>query len=207
MDMQRMAVDLLAAPGHKGLLGPLGTGILAVGSRAAKRIVPIFQGGTGTTSESLDHPTDWPQRLESGNPNYAAIAGLAAGVAWIRSHGVETIEATLHALTTHFFQRFRTVGLSDRARIVGPDETCRRTGVVSLAIEGYDPQEIAILLDQLEPRIQTRAGLHCAPLVHQTCGTFERGGTLRLSWGPLTTTAELDQAIAALAEILGEPLA
>ena len=156
-------------------------------------LLPLKQGGTGTRSDEDVQPRTLPDRYESGNLNVAGIVGLEAGVKHLLSG---TSHADLAKLTARLLE-----GLSQIRGITlyGPRDPSRRVSVVSLNVAGYDPQELAALLDA-NWSIQTRAGIHCAPRMHSALGTSP-GGTLRLSIGHFTTEAEIDAALAALGEV------
>jgi len=203
LDFAALDVDFLAAPGHKGLLGPLGTGVLAIRPGLADQLQSIRQGGTGSRSEEIRQPAVLPDKYEAGNLNVPGIAGLAAGAAYLRERGLETIAAHGQRLTSQLLEGLSAI---DRIRVVGPKPNRLRVPLVSLVIDGYDPQEAALALDAAY-RIQVRPGLHCAPLVHRALQTDTQGGTLRISLGPMNTLAEVDTAIAALAELAESPAA
>jgi selenocysteine lyase/cysteine desulfurase len=188
----RLGCDLLAAPGHKGLLGPLGTGMLYVAPGVEANLLPLKQGGTGTRSDQDEQPDSLPDRYESGNLNVAGIAGLEAGVTFV-------LESPADDLATRTTRLLAGLSPLPGVTLLGPPATARRVGVVSLNVTGYDPQELAALLDA-NWRIQTRAGIHCAPRMHAALRTAP-AGTLRLSPGHFTTSAEIDAAVAAFAEI------
>jgi cysteine desulfurase/selenocysteine lyase len=198
IDVRQWGVDLLAAPGHKGLLGPLGTGLLYVAPSVAALLQSTRQGGTGTQSELDQQPWEMPEKFESGNLNLPGIAGLGAGVRWLLSRGLAELHAQQMSLTQQLL-----AGLTQLAgvRIVGPTTIVERVGLVSITVDGYDPQELAATLDSAAG-IQARAGLHCAPLVHQTLGTLAQGGTLRFSLGPFNTAADIATTLEALAAIV-----
>lgn len=197
IDMDQMHVDFLAAPGHKGLLGPLGTGVLAIRPGVAGALDSVRQGGTGSRSEQVLQPDELPDKFEAGNLNVPGIAGLAAGIAYLKTGGIAAIEARGRQLTARLLAGLNRIhGL----RVLGPPTAEQRVPLVSITLEGYDPQEVALVLDAAH-RIQVRAGLHCAPLMHQALGTLAQGGTVRLSLGALTTDAEVDVAIEALTEL------
>ncbi|MEE3372201.1 MAG: aminotransferase class V-fold PLP-dependent enzyme [Planctomycetota bacterium] len=196
-DLEATQADLVAAPGHKGLLGPLGSGILYIHPKCEAELMPIRQGGTGTQSETDAQPETLPDRFESGNHNVPSLLGLRAGIAYLAEQGVTTICDHEQQLAERLRQGLREIkGL----QIYGPQNVLHRAGVVSLRLDGYEPQELAMLLDS-HHRIQARAGFHCAPLVHKQIGTDQQGGTLRLSVGALTTIAEIDTAVEAIGEI------
>ena len=198
LDVGRIGCHLLASPGHKGLLGPLGTGVLYVAPAADEQLLPVRQGGTGTRSDDDVQPTTLPDRYESGNLNVPGIVGMEAGVTEILSRSVESIARHQRQLTERLLS-----GLASTSNITlyGPTTAQNRVGLVSLNVAGYDPQELASLLDA-QWSIQCRAGLHCAPKMHAALGTSP-SGTLRLSLGPYNTAEHVDAAIAALREIAG----
>lgn len=197
LDLARTPVDFLAAPGHKGLLGPLGTGILVFAPGTEREVHPLRQGGTGSRSESLGVSEELPDRFEAGNLNVPGLFGLEAAVRWVRERTPEAIHAAEAGLIARL-ERF--VGELPGFTLFGGPAGLPRVGVSSLAFVGLPPQELAAILDA-EFRVQCRAGLHCAPLVHPALGTAESGGTLRLSVGPFTTEAEVAAACAALESI------
>jgi selenocysteine lyase/cysteine desulfurase len=191
--------DLLAAPGHKGLLGPLGTGVLYVRPEIVDELQSTRQGGTGTSSDDERQPATMPDKYESGNHNVPGLVGVAAALAWLDNRGIASICAHEQQLAG----RLRN-GLSQIAgvRLFGPSDIGAGAAVVSITVEGYDPQEVAAVLDS-NFGIQVRAGLHCAPRMHRSLGTIESGGTIRFSIGVFNTPEEIDAAIAAIVEIAG----
>lgn len=195
IDVKTIGCHLLAAPGHKGLLGPLGTGILYTAPGLEERLLPTRQGGTGTTSDSEEVPAALPERYEAGNLNVPGIAGLEAGATYVAEHSA-TFSADLRRFSDQLWQ-----GLAELPglRLYGPPTVDRRVGVISLTIDGFDPQELAALLDA-QWSIQTRAGLHCAPRMHAALGTAP-SGTLRLSLGHFTTAAEIETTLSAFRDI------
>jgi len=197
LNVARTAVDLLAAPGHKGLLGPLGTGFLYLAEGVDQQVATVRQGGTGTQSQLDQQPVTLPEKYEPGNLNVPGILGLEAGVRFVQEQGVEALQEIARARLAQLLEGLHEVpGLT----LYGPQDPDRQVAVVSLNIDGYDPQELAALLDA-HYGIQARAGLHCAPRMHRAVGTLPRGGTLRLSTGPFTTPEEIGLTIDALREI------
>lgn len=197
IDVKSLQADLLAAPGHKGLLGPLGTGFLYVGPNVERELRPLMQGGTGTQSEDDRQPAGLPDRFEAGNLNAIGLVGLAAGIDYLRERGVEAVRQ--HEL--HLLQQLSD-GLREMAGVAlhAADEGLQRVGVVSLSHADFEPQELAAMLDASRG-IQGRAGLHCAPLMHQALGTLARGGTFRLSIGPFNTQQDIEAVLASFAEL------
>jgi cysteine desulfurase / selenocysteine lyase len=191
IDVARMGVDLLAFPGHKGLLGPTGTGGLYVAPGV--KLVPLRQGGTGVRSEEERQPEELPEGLEAGTLNTVGIAGLAAALRYLGTRGVDEIRAREVALTERLLSALRE---TRTVRVHGPGDARRQVGTVSLSVEGWEPVDLAAALDG-SFGIAVRAGLHCAPLAHRTLGTYP-SGTVRISVGPFTTEEHVDQAVAAL---------
>jgi cysteine desulfurase family protein len=197
LSVEELNVDLLAAPGHKGLLGPLGTGVLYVRPGVEERLAPVRQGGTGTNSEDDVQPLGMPERYESGNMNVPGIAGLGAGVDHLTQIGLEAIRQRSVGLTHRLLDGLVKI---DGITLYGPVDAAARVGVVSVGVRGYDSQEVSAMLDGAW-RIQIRSGLHCAPRMHRSLGSFETGGTVRFSLGHFTTEQDIDTTIAALQEI------
>ena len=197
IDLKNLPVDLLACPGHKGLLGPLGTGLLYVRPGIEDQLRSVRQGGTGSHSEDDNQPETLPDKYESGNHNAPGLCGLEAALASVQERGVESILAHERELTDRLLNALASI---DALNVHGPRDSSLQVGVVSVSLLGLEPQVLATILDD-NFGIQTRAGLHCAPGAHRAIGTFETGGTLRLSVGPFTTIEEIDAAIAGLCEI------
>jgi cysteine desulfurase family protein len=198
IDMPGLGVDLLAFTGHKGLQGPPGTGGLALGERVdVAELAPLVQGGTGSRSEHEFQPEFLPDKYESGTPNGVGIAGLGAGIQWLQERGVEAIRAHEIALTQRLLEG---LGEIPGVRVYGPAEVARRTAVVSFTVAGRRVSELGGRLDD-EHGVLARVGLHCAPAAHKTLGTFPEG-TVRLAPGPLTTLAEIDAALAVVAQVV-----
>ena len=201
IDVQADGIDLLAAPGHKALMGPLGTGFLYIRPGLEKHLRPLKEGGTGSISESDHQPDFMPDKYESGSHNAIGIVGLNEGLKWIASQGMEK-------LVDDDRQRVKTflAGIDgiDGLECHGPSSAADRTSIFSVSVDGYDPQELSALLET-RFGILTRSGIHCAPLAHAALGTVERGGTTRFSFGPFITTEDVRFATEALAEIALSP--
>lgn len=195
IDVEEMGVDLLAFTGHKGLLGPPGTGGLYV--REGIELEPLKEGGTGEESILETQPEALPDRYEAGTLNAPGIAGLGAGVEFILAKTVECIHEHEERLTAYLLR-----GLSglEGVQIYGPCAPGRQVGVVSIHIAEYGPEEVGYVLDQTYG-IMVRTGLHCAPCAHRTIGTLEQG-TLRISLGYGNTEEQVDLLIHALSEII-----
>lgn len=193
VDVEALGVDLLAFTGHKGLLGPQGTGGLWV--RPGIEIEPLLRGGTGSDSDSAEMPSSMPDRLEAGTQNGAGIAGLLAGAEWVRDHGVASLHAREAALKARLLQQIRTLpGLCIHSP-PAPDGV----GIVTVSGPHMTSAEFAHCLER-EHGVLVRAGLHCAPEAHRLLGT-ERDGAVRLSLGWATTAGEIDTTAAALARL------
>jgi cysteine desulfurase family protein len=197
IDVQAQGIDLLAFTGHKGLLGPPGTGGLVLGQRVdTAEMEPLVRGGTGSQSQHQEQPDDLPDKYESGTPNGVGIAGLAAGIRFLTQHGVESIRAEEIAMA-----RALSEGLAEipGVTVYGPADVERRTAVVSFTIAERRVSEIGQRLDE-EFDVLCRVGLHCAPAAHQTIGTFPEG-TVRLAPGRFTTMEEIRRTVEAVREI------
>jgi cysteine desulfurase family protein len=197
IDAQADFVDLLAAPGHKGLLGPLGTGVLYIRPGIENRMATTREGGTGSVSEDDRQPTFMPDRFEPGSHNAIGIAGLSAGVQWVLDQGV----AELHARELDLIRTFIDgVDSIPHLRYFGPQGVRNRVGVFSVVVGDRAPSDLAAALEN-EFGILTRAGLHCAPLIHQAMHTCEKGGTTRFSFGPFLSKQDVKYATDALAQL------
>ncbi len=192
-------IDLLAFTGHKGLLGPTGTGGLAFRDEFdIGRLPPLIYGGTGSRSEHEVQPDFPPDKYEGGTSNILGLAGLAASVRYVLDRGVEAVRAYEAGLIGRLIDGLARI---PRITIVGPCDPDRQTGIVSIVIDGMLCSEAALAMDERFD-IMCRPGLHCAPLAHRSLGTLP-DGTVRFAPGPFTTEGEIDQAIAAVAKIAG----
>lgn len=183
-------IDLLAFPGHKGLLGPLGTGGLIIRPGIEDRLLPLREGGTGSASERDVQPDTLPDRYESGSHNAIGIAGLSEGIAWLLDQANFDHQ---RELTTTLIDGLQAI---EPVTILQPDAD--RVPVVSLIHDTIDAATLAMLLEQ--EGILARAGLHCAPHAHRALGTLERGA-LRLSAGPFTSLDDVNHACRAIADL------
>lgn len=197
IDLSTLPVDLLACSGHKGLLGPLGTGLLYVAPGLPERLPPLRQGGTGSQSELDEQPKTMPDRYESGNHNAPGLVGLEAALAWIEEQTIDHLREHERSLTAELLGRMLEI---DGVTIHGPSDLTRRVGVVSVTVDPVAPQEVASILDQ-NFRIEVRSGFHCAPRMHHALRTDALGGSVRLSVGHFTTRMEIDAAASAIGEI------
>ena len=191
LDVQELHVDLLALTGHKGLLGPQGTGALYI--REGLDPTPLVRGGTGSFSHLDSQPEQLPDRHESGTINGPGLAGLGAALEVIAERGVDAIRLHEMELADRLLGRLREV---PRVRVYGPMRARARVPVVSFNIEGMDPAEVGWRLDE-QFGIMVRTGLHCAPWAHRTIGTYPRG-TVRISLGYSNTDEEVDRILAAI---------
>lgn len=196
IDVGAMNIDLLAFTGHKSLFGPQGTGGLYIREGLDEQIPPLMMGGTGSRSEFEEQPNFMPDKYESGTPNAIGLAGLGAGIGFLRTVGIDAIREKETALTKAFLEG---AGTLKGIHLYGPPEMRKRTSVVSFNIEGMSPSEAAMHLDE-NYRILCRPGLHCAPLAHRTVGTFPQG-TLRFSFGYYNTLGQIQKALKALEKI------
>jgi cysteine desulfurase family protein len=197
LDVQADNIDLLAAPGHKALLGPLGTGFLYIRPGLEKTLRPLREGGTGSASENDRQPDFMPDKYEPGSHNAIGIAGLSQGVKWILDQGIEKLAAHDLDLVCTFIE-----GVSDVEGLVyyGPQGVRNRLGVFSVRIDGLEPYELSAILES-SYGILTRPGLHCAPLAHNALNTTQYGGTTRFSFGPFLSKQDVNFATDVLAEI------
>jgi cysteine desulfurase family protein len=194
VDVQAMGVDLLAFTGHKGLLGPTGSGGLIIGDKVdASLMEPLMRGGTGSQSALEEQPNELPDKFESGTPNVIGIAGLGAGIDWIMERGIEAIRAQEEELT-----RVLITGLCNipGIKVHGTLDASRSTAIVSITAAHKTVSDIGLSLDE-EFGIMCRVGLHCAPAAHKTVGTFPQG-TVRLATGAFTSKDDISTAVAAL---------
>lgn len=195
LDVQAANIDLLAFSGHKGLLGPPGTGVLYVGNRV--ELDSLREGGTGFShSELEEQPNVLPYKYESGTVNSVGISGLGAALKYIFEEGLERIHAHEQYLTDRLIKSLSHIPgiILYRAK-----DSLKQASIISLNIEGYEPGEVGAILDQAFD-IKVRTGLHCAPAAHKTLGTYPLG-TIRLSPGYFNTVEEIDLALHALEKI------
>ncbi len=198
IDVQGMGIDLLAFTGHKGLLGPPGTGGLVVGERVdVGELEPLVRGGTGSYSEHEEQPENLPDKYESGTPNGPGIAGLAAGARFVMERGVEAIREQEMALS-----RALVEGLGELPGVTvhGPRDEEQCTAVVSFAAEGHSVSEVGLRLEE-EFGVLCRVGLHCSPAAHRTIGTFPEG-TVRLAPGALSAMDDVRATLRGVRQIV-----
>lgn len=198
LDIPSMGIHLLAFPGHKGLYGPTGTGGLYVDEGLT--LTPLKEGGTGSKSELPGQPDVMPERYESGTLNSVGVAGLAAGLKFLRREGLDRIRKHEIELTRHFLEGVAAIkGLT----VYGPGELYARAPVVSFELEGKAAGLVGTVLDE-QYQIACRAGLHCAPDAHRTLGTLEKR-LVRFSFSFFNNEKEVEHAIRSLAEIAASP--
>ena len=194
IDIEAMGIDLLAFTGHKSLYGPQGTGGLFV--REGIDLKPLRRGGTGSKSESWDHPDFLPDKYECGTPNTPGIVGLGEGVRFVLGKGVNEIRRYEMELTRALLEGLEDI---EEITVYGPGNPDEQTATVSITVRGREASEVAYRLDR-EYDIMTRVGLHCNPGAHKTIGTFPRG-TVRLSMGYFNTQEEVGLVLEALRKI------
>jgi cysteine desulfurase family protein len=194
IDVRAMNIDLLAAPGHKSLLGPTGTGFLYVGPRA--RLRAWREGGTGGDSSSPTQPAELPFFLEGGTPNVLGVAGLVAGIKYLQQRGLSAIHEHEMELVDHLAWRLAEL---PGVRLLGHRDPRRKVAALSFTVAGFAAADLGAILDTSFD-IAVRPGQHCAPYIHRRQGTFP-AGTVRASPGPFSTRADVDRLADALAEI------
>jgi len=197
LDMGDLPVDMMAFAGHKGTLGPQGTGGLLIQEGILLR--PWREGGTGSRSHEVLQPSVMPDYLEAGTMNMPGIAGLEAGIDYIESVGLETIRN--HEIKLATLLREGLQGIPG-ARVYGPANPAEAVAVVSFTLEGVDCGDIGFILEEVHG-ILSRTGLHCAPGAHRCLGTFPQG-TVRLSPGYSTSEEDTAHVLKAVAEIAAE---
>ena len=195
IDVRNSPIDLLACPGHKGLLGPLGTGLLYLRPNTEQLIASFRQGGTGSLSEDDRQPERLPDKYESGNHNAPGLFGLEAALEWLERHVVAEQRQQELALRRRLIDALSRLSSVQLFADEQPDEFV--VGVLNFVIDGFDPQDAAVILDH-DFAIQVRAGLHCAPGAHRSQGTLMTGGTVRASFGSANTPEDIDRLSAAL---------
>jgi cysteine desulfurase / selenocysteine lyase len=195
--------DIVVAPSHKWLFGPAGAGILW--ARPGIDLAPLVQGGTGSASDSLAMPDGFTDRLEPGTPDLPALAGLLAAADWLTTHSIDAVGQRCRELAAAAATGLAAI---HGVRVIGPyakdarGSTADGSGgeaiapIVSFTVEGYDPAEVALLLEQIAG-VQVRSGFHCAACIHPHLGT-QGGGTVRASFGPFNTGDDVDAVVSAV---------
>ena len=197
IDVQKMGIDILCFTGHKGLLGPQGTGGLYV--RSGLEIRPLLSGGSGVQTYLRAHPPQMPTALEAGTLNGHGIAGLGAAVRHLFEIGLDTIREKERALMTLFYQEVIQI---PGIKVYGDFTSMDRCAIVSLNVRDYDSGEVSDALSE-QYGIATRPGAHCAPLMHKALGTVEQGA-VRFSFSHYNTEEEIKIAVSALRELAQE---
>lgn len=197
IDVQNMNIDILCFTGHKGLLGPQGTGGIYV--REGVKVRPLLSGGSGVQTYLRSHPKQMPTLLEAGTLNGHGIAGLVAAVKYIQTVGLEAIRKKEQELMWEFYHQVRSIpGIT----VYGDFTTENRCAIVSLNLWNYDSGEVSDVL-ATEYDIATRSGAHCAPLMHKALGTVEQGA-VRFSFSYYNTSEEIKKAVSAIKELAKE---
>ena len=197
LDVQAMHIDILCFTGHKGLLGPQGTGGIYV--REGVEVSPLLSGGSGVQTYLSSHPPQMPTRLEAGTLNGHGIAGLGAAIRYLLETGLDTIRAKEQELTMAFYEAVRKIpGIT----VYGDFSSPNRCAIVALNIRDYDSGEVSDALSE-QYGIATRPGAHCAPLMHKALGTVEQGA-VRFSFSHYNTIEEINIAVSALQELAME---
>ncbi len=194
IDVNTQNIDLLAFSGHKGLMGPLGTGGLYVGERV--HLLPYITGGTGSYSKSLTQPEDLPDMLHSGTLNTPAIAGLGTAAKFINRNGTERILTHERQLAAYIIQKLKKV---DNLTILGTEDMNRRNGTVAFTLDGIESQKVALELSE-RYNIAVRGGWHCAYLAHETLGS-DKSGAVRASIGFFNSAKDIDKLVDAVGKI------
>ena len=197
IDMQKMGISVLCFTGHKGLMGPQGTGGLLI--KEGVSIRPLMVGGSGVHSYSKTHPSELPTALEAGTLNSHGIAGLHAALTYLKDQGTEKLYEKEYLLMRTFYEGVRTI---PSVKVYGDFDSGRRAPIVTLNIGDYDSGQVS---DELLTRfhIATRAGAHCAPLMHEALGTKEQGA-VRFSFSHFNTMGEIRQGIEAVRTLATE---
>lgn len=196
LDMKALGAAFIAMPGHKGLYGPQGTGVLLCGEGVKTR--PLLEGGTGSLSIQQQMPDFLPDRLEAGTHNMPGIAGLLAGIRYVRQRGLEKILDRERRLTETVAEGLRQI---PNLQVYAEPGMRNQAGVLSVTVENRDAEELGAAL--AERNIAVRAGVHCAPLAHRSAGTLETG-TVRISVSDFNTLEEAGRLVFAIQQILAQ---
>ena len=187
LDMEALGASFVAMPGHKGLYGPQGTGVLLCGEGVLVR--PMIEGGTGSLSIQQEMPDFLPDRLESGTHNMPGIAGLLEGVRFVQSRGLREISDRERRMALVMAEGLREIR---KMRVFAAPGLRNQTGVLSIVPEGQDVESVGQMLSERE--VAVRTGIHCAPLAHRSAGTLDTG-TIRLSFSDFNTPEEVFQVL------------
>ena len=197
LDLASLGADAYAIPGHKGLMGPPGVGALCL--RDPRILVPLLEGGTGSTRATDRMPEELPRAHEAGTPNSPGLLAWLAGLQWVQEQGPSRLLKDELALLDRLASALAPLQAQGRIRIHAAQPDRPRVAVMSLRCAELDPAEIALILDQ--EGFALRAGYHCAPWIHQRLGT-EEGGTLRIGPGPFNREADIDRLAALLSGLV-----
>jgi cysteine desulfurase/selenocysteine lyase len=195
IDIQAMNIDVVAFTGHKSLLGPTGIGGLYV--REGVEVRHTRAGGTGVRSAQKTHLDEYPYRLEYGTPNVMGIAGLQAGLKWLEGRGLAAVHGREMSLTRRLRDGLREI---EGVTLYCQEDLEGHISVLAFNVDGLDSPNVSTMLD-VDHNIACRAGLHCAPLVHEGLGTAKVDGAVRFGVGPFNTEEEIDAAVASVREI------
>src|SRR6056297_1056738 len=196
IDFKKLNLDFLGFTGHKGLLGPQGTGGMILSNRLVEEMESLITGGTGSLSESVKQPDFLPDKFESGTLNTPGIIGLKAGIEYINKVGIKSIHNHEIRLLKMFLDELKNI---DKITVYGSTDINKKVPTVPLTIKGYDLGELGFKLAE-KFGIMVRSGLHCAPLAHKTIGTFP-DGALRFSIGWHTTEEDIEYTLETLAKL------
>jgi cysteine desulfurase family protein len=197
IDVVRSKIDMVGFAGHKGMLGPQGTGGIYIGEGLEDKIEALKQGGTGSDSELETHPEFIPDKYESGTKNTPGLAGLVAGLEYIKKVGIDKIHEHEMVITERLIRGLEEL---DEVIIYGPRDPKKQTAVVSFNILGMEPSDVSYSMDR-DYDIMTRVGLHCAPSAHKTIGSSPKG-TIRLSMGYFSTIKEVNYVLNSIKKII-----
>ena len=197
ISMKKDQIDILCFSGHKGLMGPQGTGVICV--RPGVKVEPLKVGGSGILTFQKEHPSDMPEALEAGTLNSHGIAGLRAALGWIQETGIDRIRQREQDLMMRFYDQVKTIS---GVTVYGDFSQKDRSPVVTLNIRDMGSSELSMILEE-DYGISTRSGGHCAPLMHRALGT-EKIGAVRFSFSCFNTEEEADEAARAVKEIAEE---
>ncbi len=194
IDVNDMNIALLAMPGHKGLLGPMGTGLLYV--REDVLLNPLKEGGTGTKSRELDQPCDFPEGYEAGTVNAPGIIGLGYSARYVSKMGIDNIRVHEEGLVSALDEGLRNM---KGVIVYGPSDPKKKTGIATFNLKTMGCEEVCDALN-FKYGVASRGGFHCAPLAHKTIGTYDIGA-VRLSVGPFNTKRDINMAVEAVYQI------